>query len=85
MSNHGDTPKPIHPEDCINTACAARELQVAPGTLQNWRSLGIGPKFIKHRRNVYYLKSEIEAYKKKYFISCSSTYEWKQRKDDMKG
>ena len=69
----------IHPEDCMTTGQAARELQIAPGTLQNWRSKGIGPKFIKHRRNVYYLKSEIEKYKKKYFVSCSSTEEWKEK------
>lgn len=72
----------IHPEDCLTTAQAAWALQIAPGTLQNWRSMGIGPEFIKHRRSVYYLKSEIEKYKEKYFIPCSSASDWKQKKDD---
>ena len=69
----------IYPEDCLTTGQAARELQIAPGTLQNWRSLGIGPKFIKHRRSVFYLKSEIQAYKTKYFCSYNSTTEWKEK------
>lgn len=69
----------IYPEDCLTTGQAARELQVAPGTLQNWRSMGIGPKFIKHRRNVFYLKSEIQSYKREHFCLFSSTAEWKEK------
>ena len=65
-------------EDYLTTGQAARELRIAPGTLQNWRSQGVGPKFIKHRRSVFYLKSEIEAYKDKYFQMYSSTTEWKK-------
>lgn len=71
----------IYPEDCLTTGQAARELQVAPGTLQNWRSQGTGPTFIKHRRNVYYLKSEIQAYKRKHFCMFNSTAEWKMSKE----
>lgn len=72
----------IYPEDCLTTGQAARELQIAPGTLQNWRSMGIGPKFIKHRRNVFYLKSEIQSYKRENFQLFSSTSEWKMSNDD---
>ena len=69
----------IHPEDCLNTAQAARELQIATGTLQNWRCLGIGPKFIKHRRNIYYLKSEIQKYIRENFGCYGSTSEYKEK------
>lgn len=81
MSNKNETSRSIHPEEYLNTAQAAWELRVAPGTLQNWRSMGIGPEFIKHRRSVYYLMSEIEKYKKKYFIPCSSATDWKEQKN----
>lgn len=75
MSN---TP-PFSPNDFLTTGQAAWELQIAPGTLQNWRSQGIGPQFIKHRRSVYYLRSEIERYKRKHFMTFSSTTEWKEQ------
>lgn len=68
-------------ETYLTTGQASRLLQIAPGTLQNWRSLGTGPKFIKHRRNVYYAKSEIERYRAESFISFSSTAEWKELAD----
>ena len=35
-------------EALLNTREAARILGHAPGTLENWRTRGIGPKFIKH-------------------------------------
>ena len=61
----------------LTTGQAAFELNYSPGTLQNWRSKGEGPKFIKHRRNVYYLKSIIQEYKRKNFFLCQSTAEMK--------
>ncbi|MCB9338431.1 MAG: helix-turn-helix domain-containing protein [Lewinellaceae bacterium] len=62
----------------MTTGQAARELSLAPGTLQNWRTEGIGPKFFKHRHRVFYLVSDIEAYKKENYIFCSSTADWKK-------
>jgi len=76
--NADNIERTIHPEDCLNTAQAARELQIATGTLQNWRSRGEGPDFIKHRRNIYYLKSEIKRYIRENFGSFSSTAEYKE-------
>lgn len=67
----------LDPENLLTTGEAARELDIATGTLQNWRSLGEGPNYIKHRRSVYYLRSEIERYKREHFQSFSSTREWK--------
>ena len=70
----------IGPDDCLTTGQAAWELSLAPGTLQNWRSEGIGPKFFKHRHRVFYLKGDIQAYKEENFIFCSSTADWKKDK-----
>ena len=67
----------INPKDFLNTAQAAYELRIATGTLQNWRSKGVGPEFVKHRRNIYYQKSEIAAYIKKSFGLYGSTAEYK--------
>lgn len=70
----------ISSDDYLTTGQAAHELSLAPGTLQNWRSKGIGPKFFKHRHRVYYLKSDLEVYKEKHYIFCNSTAEWKEGK-----
>lgn len=69
------------PEECLTTGQAARELCLSPGTLQNWRSEGIGPKFFKHRHRVFYLISDIQVYKKENYILCSSTADWKEGTD----
>ena len=68
-------------ENCLTTAQAAYLLQIATGTLQNWRSLGIGPEFIKHRRKIYYLRSEIERYIKENFGCFGSTSEYKEQEN----
>ena len=68
----------LRPENLLTTGEAARELDLATGTLQNWRSNGEGPAYIKHRRSVYYLRGEIERYKHESFQSFSSTREWKE-------
>ena len=76
-SNNQNDLNQLKPENLLTTGEAARELDLATGTLQNWRSLGEGPDYIKHRRSVYYLRSEIEQYKRENFQSFSSTTEWK--------
>lgn len=53
-----------------NAACAllneletATELTLAPGTLRNWRSLGIGIPYIKlGKRAVRYRRADVEAF-----------------------
>lgn len=51
----------------LNTVQAAPLLGVSPGTLENWRTQGNGPKFIKtatgRRGKVLYDPSDIEAWK----------------------
>jgi len=70
----------LDPNQYLTTGQAAFELRLSPGTLANWRASPkvTGPRYIKHRRNVYYLKSEIEAYKRKHFKMFSSTEEWRE-------
>ncbi len=63
--------------ECYTPVQAAKEIGKAPGTLQNWRTIGIGPRFLKDKRNVYYPKAEIERYKKERLKIYSSTTEWK--------
>jgi len=51
----------------LNTVDAAPLVGVKPGTLENWRTQGIGPKFIKtttgRRGKVLYDPADIEAWK----------------------
>lgn len=53
-------------EELLDTKAAAPRIGVAPGTLENWRSLGIGPRFIKtagKKGRVLYDPADIEAWK----------------------
>ncbi len=50
----------------LNTKQAAPCIGVAPGTLENWRVSGLGPKFIKtygKRGKVLYDPADIEVWK----------------------
>lgn len=50
----------------LDTKTAAPCIGVSPGTLENWRVHGLGPKFIKtsgKRGKVLYDPSDIEAWK----------------------
>ncbi len=46
----------------LTTSEAAIYLKVSPRTLDNWRSLGTGPHFIKVGALVRYRQEDIEAY-----------------------
>ena len=53
-------------EELLDTKAAAPRIGVAPGTLENWRSLGLGPRFIKtagRKGRVLYDPADIEAWK----------------------
>lgn len=53
-------------EELLDTKAAAPRIGVAPGTLENWRSLGLGPRFIKtagRKSRVLYDPADIEAWK----------------------
>ena len=47
----------------LSTGEAAPYVGVAARTLENWRTLGLGPRFIKAGRNVVYDVRDIEAWK----------------------
>ena len=70
----------LAPENLLTTGQAARLLDKAPGTLANWRAEGKGPPFVKYEGSVYYLKNELETYKKRTFLHFRSTKEWKEHK-----
>lgn len=49
--------------DLLDTKAAAPRVGVSPGTLENWRHLGLGPRFIKShgiRGKVLYDPRDIE-------------------------
>ena len=53
--------------DLLDTKTAAPRIGVSPGTLENWRVQGVGPKFIKtsgKRGRVLYDPADIELWKK---------------------
>ncbi|WP_140847956.1 AlpA family transcriptional regulator [Paracoccus sp. FO-3] len=43
---------------------------VSPGTLRNWRSMRIGPSFVKIGKAVLYPTSELDAWDEKNKVSC---------------
>lgn len=47
----------------LDTEAAAPGCGVSPGTMENWRVRGVGPKFIKAGRKVLYDPDDIEAWK----------------------
>lgn len=66
-----------NPQDWLTTGQAAAFLKLAPGTLQNWRTLGKGPMFVKHGNNVYYPKDALMDYLYNHRKLYSSTTQWK--------
>lgn len=58
--------------DALNTEAAARRLGLATKTLENWRVLGCGPKFIRAGRRVVYDPADIEQWKAKNRLSSTS-------------
>ncbi|ODU41779.1 MAG: hypothetical protein ABS96_30375 [Lysobacteraceae bacterium SCN 69-123] len=51
------------PSDLLDEKEVAATLGVAPGTLRNWRSLRIGPVYVKlGKRAVRYRRSDVETF-----------------------
>jgi hypothetical protein len=50
-------------DNLLDTKAAAPRAGVSPGTLENWRVQGVGPKFIKAGKRVFYDPADIEAWK----------------------
>jgi hypothetical protein len=49
-------------ENLLNTAEAAEQLRVKKQTLENWRTRGEGPPFIKVGRRVFYRVSGLDVW-----------------------
>jgi hypothetical protein len=47
----------------LATTDAAPLAGVAPKTLENWRTLGVGPRFIKAGRRVLYDPADLQAWR----------------------
>lgn len=43
---------------------------ISVGTLRNWRSMRIGPAFVKVGKSVLYPASELEAWDRKNVVTC---------------
>jgi len=48
--------------ELLNTLEAAEKLRLSKGTLEVWRHLGRGPKYLKIGRRVYYSITDLNAY-----------------------
>jgi hypothetical protein len=47
--------------------------EISPGTLRNWRSLRIGPSYIKVGKGVLYPVGELEAWDRRNVVQCRAT------------
>ncbi len=56
----------------LATAEAAPFAGVAPKTLENWRTLGLGPKFIKAGRRVLYDPADLLAWREQNRLGSTS-------------
>jgi predicted DNA-binding transcriptional regulator AlpA len=58
--------------ELLTTRQAAPLVGVTPGTLENWRVAGRGPKHIRAGRNVRYDPRDIESWKDAHRVSSTS-------------
>lgn len=56
----------------LDTPKAAPVIGVAPKTMENWRTLGKGPRFIKAGGRVVYDVADLEAWKAAHRVSSTS-------------
>ncbi len=54
--------------------CARYRGEISLGTLSNWRSLRIGPAFLKIGRAVLYPVTELDAWDRKNMVKCASSH-----------
>jgi hypothetical protein len=46
--------------------------EISPGTLRNWRSMRIGPSFVKVGKGVLYPVTELEVWDRKNIVQCQA-------------
>lgn len=66
----------------LNTTEAAQYLGVRPGTLEVWRSLGKGPRYIKLGTRVVYESSDLDTFAASRTVETCDTYEGKGSSHD---
>ena len=59
----------------MNTTKDIAATGISEGTLGYWRSMGIGPKFVKVGRVVMYPKEQMIAYFAQHLYQCTAEYE----------
>lgn len=59
----------------MNTTKDVADCGIPEGTLAYWRSMGIGPRFVKAGRSVLYPKEEVIAYFRSHLYSSTDEYE----------
>lgn len=52
----------IYPDGRMDNKAAAAYLGFKPGTLNNWRLTGYGPKFVKRGGRIWYFKDDLDAW-----------------------
>jgi hypothetical protein len=52
----------------LTTAETAARLGIQPRTLAVWRQRGIGPGYVRYRRAIRYLESQVKAYVAKHAV-----------------
>lgn len=62
--------KPMNTTKDIAENCGINE-----NTLAYWRSMGIGPKFVKIGRTVMYPKEQMISYFRQHLYQCTAEYE----------
>lgn len=68
MRDHEQSHSDIHESDeaseLLTTTEAAKLLRLNPGTLANYRTLGGGPRFVKHGGRVFYRRQSVRSWSK---------------------
>jgi hypothetical protein len=59
--------------------------QISEGTLRNWRSMRIGPSFIKIGKAILYPLEELDRWDRRNLVVCrpSRSLPWRKRRSDM--
>jgi hypothetical protein len=63
----------------VDTIEAASWLGLKPGTLEVWRSLGRGPRFLKIGRKVFYKIEDLELFANAHVVETIDSRELKDR------
>jgi hypothetical protein len=63
----------------VDTIEAASRLGLKPGTLEVWRSLGRGPRFLKIGRKVFYKIEDLELFANAHVVETIDSRELKDR------